>query len=39
MKQETKKQLLRFAWQLLSAILAAFGGTQAASAAVAFGLM
>ena len=37
MTPEAKKNLMRFLWQLFSALLAALGGTQAASAAVAAG--
>jgi hypothetical protein len=39
MTPESKKALLRFLWQLLSALLAAFGGTQAAQAAHVAGLI
>ena len=39
MNQETKKTLLRLLWQLLSALLAAFGGVTAASAALSVGLI
>jgi len=39
MNQETRKSLLRLLWQLLSALLAAFGGVTAASAALSVGLI
>ena len=39
MKQETKRQLCKFLWKLLTALLAAFGGASAANAAIAFGLL
>ena len=39
MNQETKKTLLRLLWQLLSALLAAFGGAASASAAIQWGWM
>ena len=39
MNKETKKALLRLLWQLLTAILAAFGGAASASAAISLGLM
>ena len=39
MKQETKRQLCKFLWKLLTALLAAFGGASAANAAVALGWM
>ncbi len=37
MSKETKKQIWKFAWKLLTALLAAFGGAQAVSASVAIG--
>ena len=37
MSNEGKKQLWKFAWKLLTALLAAFGGAQAVSASVAIG--
>lgn len=39
MRPETKKMLLRLLWQLLSALLAAFGGVTAANAAHTVGLI
>ncbi len=39
MKQETKRQLCKFLWKLLTALLAAFGGASAANAAVALGII
>ena len=39
MTPETKRALLRFLWQVLSALLAAFGGATAASAALNCGLL
>lgn len=39
MNPESKKNLVRFLWQLLSALLAAFGGAAGASAATATGLI
>jgi len=39
MNQETKKMLLRLLWQLLSALLAAFGGVTAANAALRVGII
>lgn len=39
MKQETKRQLCKFLWKLLTALLAAFGGASAANAAVALGIL
>lgn len=39
MTPETKKSLVRFLWQLLSALLAAFGGAAGAHAATATGLI
>jgi len=37
MSPEVKRSLLRLMWQLLSALLAAFGGATAASAALSAG--
>ncbi len=39
MNKETKRMLLRFLWQILSALLAAFGGATAASAAISMGII
>ena len=39
MNPEKKKELCRFLWKLLTALLAAFGGASAANAAIAFGLI
>ena len=39
MKQETKRQICKFLWKLLTALLAAFGGASAANAAIAMGLI
>lgn len=39
MKHETRRELIKFLWKLLTALLAAFGGAQAASAAMALGWM
>ena len=39
MKQEAKRQLVKFLWKLLTAILAAAGGAASASAAVATGIL
>ena len=39
MRQEAKKQLVKFLWKLVTALLAAFGGASAVSASVAYGLM
>lgn len=39
MKPERRKQLVSFLWKLLTALLAALGGTTAASAAVSAGLI
>ena len=39
MKQERKKELCRFLWKLLAALLAALGGASAANAAIAFGII
>lgn len=39
MKQEAKKQLVKFLWKLATAIIAAFGGAGAVQASVAAGLL
>jgi len=39
MKQEAKKQLVKFLWKLVTALIAAFGGASAVSASVAAGLL
>ena len=39
MKQERKRELFKFLWKLLTALLAAFGGASAANAAVALGII
>ena len=39
MKQETKKQLVKFLWKLVTALIAAFGGASAVSASAAAGLL
>jgi hypothetical protein len=39
MNSEKKKELCRFLWKLLAALLAALGGASAANAAIAFGLI
>ncbi len=39
MSNEKKKELCRFLWKLLTALLAAFGGASAANAAVALGII
>ena len=39
MKPEGKKQLVSFLWKLLTALLAALGGTTAASAAIGAGIL
>ena len=39
MKQETKRQIAKFLWKLLTAILAAAGGTASANAAIATGIL
>ncbi len=39
MKQEQKRELVKFLWKLLTALIAAFGGAQAASAALAMGII
>ena len=39
MKQEAKKQLIKFLWKLATAIIAAFGGAGAVQASTAFGLL
>ena len=39
MNPERKRELCRFLWKLLTALLAAFGGATAANAAIAFGIL
>jgi hypothetical protein len=39
MKQETKRQIAKFLWKLVTALIAAFGGASAVSAASASGLL
>ena len=39
MKPEAKKQLVKFLWKLVTALIAAFGGASAVSAASASGLL
>ena len=39
MKPEKKKELCRFLWKLLAALLAALGGASAAQAAIACGIL
>ena len=39
MSPQKKKELLKFLWKLLTALIAAFGGASAANAAIAMGLI
>ncbi len=39
MKQESKRELVKFLWKLVTALLAAFGGASAVSASAAAGLL
>jgi len=39
MKQETKRQLIKFLWKLATAIIAAFGGAGAVQASNALGII
>jgi len=39
MTPEAKKQLIKFLWKLVTAILAAFGGAATVSASAAVGLL
>ena len=39
MKKEKKKEICKFLWKLLTALIAAFGGASAANAAIALGWM